>query len=107
MRLVEEWRGMKQLHSYFFDVWFPTEESGAAPGIYIWQIFGMLSLHQNDRMRALSRTQAFSSLSSTPHSWLSNQTTNGADPLYSTLESNKKWSGSVLLAKHRIKWLNS
>jgi hypothetical protein len=32
---------------------------------------------------------------------------NGAAPLYYTLQPNKKWSGSVLLAKHRIKWLNS
>jgi hypothetical protein len=51
---------MERLHSYFFDVWFPTEENGAALGAYIWQIFGMLSLHQNDWMRALS---------STPHSY--------------------------------------
>jgi hypothetical protein len=28
---------------------------------------------------------------------------NGAAPLYSTLQPNKKWSGSVLLAKHRMK----
>jgi hypothetical protein len=24
--LVEEWRRMKWLHSYFLDVWFPTKE---------------------------------------------------------------------------------
>jgi hypothetical protein len=28
-----------------FYVWFPMEENGAAPGVFIWQIFGMLSLH--------------------------------------------------------------
>jgi hypothetical protein len=67
MCLVEERREMERLHSYFFDVWFPMEESGAAPEIYIWQIFGMLSLHQNNRMRALSRTRALFSLSSTLH----------------------------------------
>jgi hypothetical protein len=45
------------------------EESVAAPEVYKQQIFGMFSLHQNDRMRALSRTQALSSLSSTQQSY--------------------------------------
>jgi hypothetical protein len=60
---------MKRFHSYFFYVWFLKEESGVAAEVYIWQIFGMLPFHENDRMRALSRTRVLSSLSSTPHSY--------------------------------------
>jgi hypothetical protein len=35
MYLVEEWREMEWLHSYFLDVWFSTEETGTARGVYI------------------------------------------------------------------------
>jgi hypothetical protein len=39
--------------------------------------------------------------------WLSNQTMNGIHPLYSILQPNKKWSGSILIAKHKMKLLYS
>jgi hypothetical protein len=35
--------------------------------------------------------------------WLFNQTMNGAAPLYFILQPNKKWSGFVLIVKHKIK----
>jgi hypothetical protein len=38
---------------------------------------------------------------------LSNQTKNRVGPLYYTFQPNKKWSGSVLLVKHRIERFHS
>jgi hypothetical protein len=52
-----------------------------------------------------SRGREHSPPSSPHHSHMAlNQTMNGAAPL-STLQPNKKWNGSVLLAKHRMKLL--
>jgi hypothetical protein len=42
-----------------------------------------------------------------PKKRLSNQTKNEAAPLYSTLQPNKKWNDSVLLAKRRIERIHS
>jgi hypothetical protein len=61
----------------------------------------------NNQMRALSRMWALFLLLSSTLIWLSNQTMNGIHPLYSILQPNKKWSGSVLIAKHKMKLLYS
>jgi DNA-binding LytR/AlgR family response regulator len=35
MCLVEKWRRMEWLHSYFLDVWFPTKENIVARGLHM------------------------------------------------------------------------
>jgi hypothetical protein len=94
---------MERLHSYFFDVWLP------------WRRAERLLESINSKYLGCSRstktTGCERSHPSTPiHSTvilLSNQTINRVAPLYSTFQPNKKWSDFVLLAKHRMKWLNS
>jgi hypothetical protein len=50
---------------------------------------------------------ALLSLLSSTLVWFSNQTMNRASLSYSTLQPNKKWSGSVLNARHKMEWLHS
>jgi hypothetical protein len=33
--LVEEWKKMEWLHSYFLDVWFPTKKSSVAWSLHM------------------------------------------------------------------------
>jgi hypothetical protein len=67
----------------------------------------MFTLHKNDRMRALSQTRALYPAPPLYTHTTINQTKNEAALFYYTLQSNKKWSGSVLLAKCRIERLHS
>jgi hypothetical protein len=85
---------MERLHSYFLMFGFNGGERSGSWSLYMVNIW--------DALVPPKRLDA-SALLPLLHStviWLSNQTMNGVAPLYSTLQPNKKWSGSVLLAKH-------
>jgi hypothetical protein len=66
----------------------------------------MFSLHQNDRMRALSRTRALSSLSSTPHSYDS-PTKQWTERLRSILLFSQTKNGVVLFCSPSTEWNSS
>lgn len=56
---------MERPHSSFLDVWFPkkgVERLLKSPYRNLSEIVGVLPLHQNGQMRALSQTRAHSSL---------------------------------------------
>jgi hypothetical protein len=94
---------MEWLHSYFWDVRFPTEESEAALGVYIWQIFE-LSLHQNDRMRALSQTRA-SPPSPPLHTHMAlqpNKERNDFALFYSSTKQNIEWFCSACQTQNEM-----
>nr|ACR34568.1 unknown [Zea mays] len=78
--------------------------SGAAPIRPIWKftINGWNDLAPQKRLdvSALSDASAILPLLLSILIWVSNQTKNEATPLYSTLQRNKKWSDTVLFAKH-------
>jgi hypothetical protein len=102
---VFDWwcRRKERFHFYFLDVWFTIkDERSGSWSLYIIfsQVVGMLPLHENNRMQALS------SLLPSTLIWFSNQTKNGASTalFYS---STKKWGDSVLIAKHKIERLHS
>jgi hypothetical protein len=90
-----------------FDVWFPQRRAERLLEFINGKYLGCSRSTKTtgcERSRGRKRS---------PHSpplqviWFSNQTINGAAPLYSTLQPNKKWSGFIMLAKHIMKWFNS
>jgi hypothetical protein len=73
-----------------------------APSVSIWEY----TINSWDTLAPLKRPDTSALLPSTLI-WLSNQTKNGAAPLYCTLQPNKKWNDFILLAKHRMERLHS
>jgi hypothetical protein len=98
----EEPKRMDRLHSCFIDVWCEV----ALESIYDKYLECSYFTKQRDTS-ALANVIALFPLLPSTLIWLSNQTMNGMDPFYSTLQPNKKCSGSVLIVKHKMKLLYS
>jgi hypothetical protein len=79
---------MEGLHFIFLIFGFRQKRSRTAPRVYIWKF----TMNSWNAPAPQKRSDASTLLSLLPSIliWLSNQTKNGASPLYSTLQPNKK-----------------
>jgi hypothetical protein len=94
--------GMKRFHFYFQIFGFQQKRSRAAIRVSIWK-FTINSWNAPTPPKRLDETALLDTSALLPSLiWLSNQTNNRAALFYSTLQPNKKWSDSVLLAKRKI-----
>jgi hypothetical protein len=100
LRSGGEWIGSILI---FFMFGYHGGERSGSWSLQIANIWDALAPPKRPDASALTDASALIPLLHSTVIWLSNQTINGAAPLYSTLQPNKKWNGSVLLAKHRMK----